>query len=253
MDKAVALHFRDALRVARAEALRDGESFEGIVFVIERLGSLLYGRRASLRKYEPALTARASRSVLAEAIPRACPGYHTPFARLFAHVRQARNSALHEGAYARHLTANATALALIVEDALLDGQSQVGDFMVRSPVCAFPWQPLGFVRQTMLANSFSFLPMLWQEAGACAWRLVSDYAVAHYLRQATTAGDRETSMSQTLATAVASGGIVLTQPFVCGPETEVAEVLSNCRGVPAIVCARGTPEILGIATPFDLL
>ena len=159
MDKDVALYFRDALRTARAEALRDSESFEGIVFAIERLGSLLSKRRANLRRYEPFLTVLARNSPLAETLPASCPGYHTSVDRLFTLVRQGRNSALHEGAYARNLTANAFELALVLEDALLDGHSQIGSFMVRTPVCAFPWQPLGFIRQQMLANSFSFLPV----------------------------------------------------------------------------------------------
>ena len=33
---------------------------------------------------------------------------------------------------------------------------QVSDFMVRNPVCASMWQPLSFIRQSMLVNSFSY-------------------------------------------------------------------------------------------------
>ena len=42
----------------------------------------------------------------------------TPFSRLYDLVQDARNDALHQGAFARHLTIHAIGLALILEDAL---------------------------------------------------------------------------------------------------------------------------------------
>ena len=36
---------------------------------------------------------------------------------------------------------------------------KIGDYMVPNPVCASDWQPVGFVRQMMLANSFSYIPV----------------------------------------------------------------------------------------------
>ena len=76
--------------------------------------------------------------------------------------RQIRcNDALHQGAFARHLTIHAIDLALILEDALRSFEEpRVSDYMVRNPLFAELWQPIGFIRQQMLANSFSFLPVL---------------------------------------------------------------------------------------------
>jgi hypothetical protein len=68
---------------------------------------------------------------------------------------------LHQGAFARRLTGHAIELSLVLEDALrrsLDSPV-VGDYMVRGPICAEPWQPISFIRQRMLANSFSFLTL----------------------------------------------------------------------------------------------
>jgi hypothetical protein len=71
-------------------------------------------------------------------------------------VDGARNETLHQGAFARPLTKHAIELAIILEDALSQQVNQVVmDFMVRNPLCAELWKPIGFIRQQMLANSFS--------------------------------------------------------------------------------------------------
>ena len=104
-------------------------------------------------------------------------------------VKDARNSALHEGAKARHLTEHAIRLALVLEEALRrmpDELATVADLMVRSPVIADVWQPMSFARQAMLTNSFSFLPVL---IGA-TWKLLSDHFVAHYLHKAVSNNQR---------------------------------------------------------------
>ena len=59
--------------------------------------------------------------------------------------------------------------------------------MVRSPVTAEPWQPLSFVRQLMLTNSFSILPVLMPDG----WRVVTDAQVAAYLRAGAGPDDRK--------------------------------------------------------------
>lgn len=253
MDKAVAIHFRDELRAARAEVLKDGESFTGIIHAVERLGSLLHKEIANLGKYEPYLAKLAANSALATTVPEALPDCHATFARLYHLVREARNSAMHQGAYARHLATNAIALALVLEDALVDDPLQIGDFMVRAPVCASKWQPLSFIRQTMLANSFSFLPVEIADGSTKHWMLVSDYAVASYLCAASDKKERERRLCETLGNAVTSGGIALKKAFVCEPRMSPVDVLAKCDGLPVVVCTRGSQEIVGIATPFDLL
>ena len=73
-------------------------------------------------------------------------------------LKDGRNDALHQGACARHLANHAVQLALVLEDALMPSEPKVSDFMVRDAICAAHWQPISFVRQQMLANSFSYLP-----------------------------------------------------------------------------------------------
>jgi hypothetical protein len=106
-------------------ALGDGEAFEGIVHVIERLGSYLSKERlgdkgsyGNLRKYRVEIGALAADSGMAVKVPDQFRSLVTPFDVLYDLVRIARNDALHQGAFARHLTRHAIELAIILEDAL---------------------------------------------------------------------------------------------------------------------------------------
>ena len=177
------LYFRDQLRAARAIALRDAEAFEEIVFVVERLGKFLNPKAEKLVAKKAVLESIAQSSLLFEKIPGCFVNFHLPFTILFDLVRESRNDALHEGAFARHLTVHAIELSLIIEDALMSEMNLVSHFMVRNPACAYEWQPLSFIRQTMLINSFSYLPVLTETGGKKNWKLISDLAVAKYWRE----------------------------------------------------------------------
>ena len=68
-------------------------------------------------------------SPLASVIPKIYPGLHLPFYRLYELVMQARNDALHQGAYARHLTSHAIDLSIVIEDALMNNLKTVAEFL----------------------------------------------------------------------------------------------------------------------------
>src|SRR5690606_5958384 len=110
-------------------------------------------------------------------------GMHSDTRTLYRIVQQGRNSALHEGAFARQLTTHAIELAIVIESALTYSMSHIGDYAVHHPVCAAAWHPVSFVRQTMLANSFSFLPINTGDDTTRHWKLISDAAIARYLRE----------------------------------------------------------------------
>lgn len=161
MTPEAARDFRLQLQQARENALKDAEAFDEIIHAIERLGSFCKGQMLDLGKYKLVVKEVADRSPLAADVPSLWRNVHTPFSVLYDIVRDARNDALYIGASARHLTTHAIELALIVEDALRmyeDGKN-VSDYMVRDPVCAHLWQPVSLVRQQMLTNSFSYLPV----------------------------------------------------------------------------------------------
>jgi len=142
LTKEVRLNFRDQLRDARVKAQKDAEDFEEIVFVLERLGTILSEALVGLGKKAPSIFSVASDSPLFSEIPDAWRELHTPFAKLYDLVRQARNDAMHEGAAARYATGHAIEVSLVLENALMNGYDKVSDFMVRNPICAAMWQPL---------------------------------------------------------------------------------------------------------------
>jgi hypothetical protein len=251
MEQEVALHFRDQLRTARIAALRNAEDFQEIVFVLERLGAYLSNERGNLGSYLTRIKEQAASSPMANEVPSELPNFHQHFEVKYDIVREARNAALHEGALARHLTANAVELSLVLEEALMSDRHQVGDFMVRNPICAFMWQPLSFIRQIMLVNSFSYLPILVEPGGNVGWRLISDFRLGQCLRRnGKIAKDK---LVQTLEEAVRSGQIELHPVGTCHPQDKIEAILQTSQGEPTLVLSPDNKELLGILTPFDLL
>jgi len=169
---------------------------------------------------------------------------------LYDLVKDARNYALHQGACARYLTGHAIELALVLEDALrrsLDAPV-VGDYMVRHPVCAELWQPLSFIRQQMLANSFSYLPV---KSDAGVWCLVSDLDIATYL--GTDATERKPRLAQSLRAAHIP--LQATTPCTIDIPLEEALLRLSKEKRPLLVCRQDQDEqvLIGIVTAFDLL
>ncbi|WP_309896069.1 hypothetical protein [Archangium sp.] len=223
------------------------------MFAIERLGSFLSnGNGTGLRQYQEHISEVAKKSPLA-LDPEATDNLSIPFGTLYTLVNRARNDALHQGAYARNLTTHAVELAIILEDALMTESNTVRDFMIRSPVCASLWQPLSFVRQTMLENSFSYLPVLDQAGEKKQWKLISDRALATYLREA----DRKNRLKQTLGEAVRNGLLALEVPHKVQPTAEVSSIFDGeDKGRPVLVFDGeddGNRPLLGLLMPFDVL
>ena len=254
MKHDAAIFFRDQFRDARARALRDSEAYQEVLFSVERFGSALTGTVGNFGSYSEDIIAKAKASPLAEDVPLKHRDWHVPFSALYEVVKDARNDALHQGASARHLTMHATQLVLVLEDALNEQATSVGDYMVRDPLCAFPWQPVSLVRQQMLTNNFSYLPIWDERAGGPRWRVVSDHAIARYLRSAQSKGRRRERLAQTLEVALTSSELALTNVRCCYWDTSVEEALEMSGGPPVLVVDRDSHErLVGILTPFDLL
>ena len=261
-------YFLNQLRQARAAVLRDAEEVDALIHIFERMGMFLRHGIGSLAGLSP----------LARQLPTE---FHTPFGELYNSVREARNSAMHEGAYARHLASHAVKLALILEDSLCNGSGKdgsdkslkspfpklvpegalmkIGELMVPNPICAEIWQPLSFIRQTMLESSFSYLPVRTVPDGGSPWKLVSDLELARYLRTAEGAKDRNRRLVQPLADSQKPGGITLRDPKTYGPEELISAIFKQCDGnivwdgLPILVVRSGSADLLGILTAFDLL
>jgi hypothetical protein len=278
------VYFLNQLRQARAAVLRDAEAVDALIHVFERMGMFLRHGIRALGDYKGVLGSVAGLSPLANGLPKE---FHTSFDKLYNSVREARNSAMHEGAYARHLASHAVKLALILEDVLSNGLDKLEDalsngsdksrkltfpnlapedalmtieeLMVPNPICAEIWQPLSFIRQTMLESSFSFLPVQTTSEGESAWKLVSDLGLARYLRTAGNAKERKSRLVQPLADAQKTGGIQLLGTKPCGPEDLISDLFKQCDGhkgwdgLPILVVRSSSADLLGILTPFDLL
>jgi CBS-domain-containing membrane protein len=165
-------------------------------------------------------------------------------------MRQARNDAVHQGAYARTLTDHVVELSIILEDALMTDASKVSQFMVRNVVDAKPWHPVSYVRQQMLTHAFSYLP-IWH---ADAWKFIPEYAVARFLRNAPSNGKRAKRLAALVSDSVAESSLELLEARTVCPEMPIREALQFICERPVLVVDRIHADILvGLLTSSDIL
>jgi hypothetical protein len=256
----VRAHFLEELRQGRLTAQKDAEAFDQLLFVFERLGCFLTGQAATLGKYQVKLLALAGESALGGPLTGLMADWHSDREPLYSLVNQARNDALHQGAGARHLTEHAIELALLFEDALVNGPNAADtlrDIMVRSPATAERWQPISFVRHVMLTNSFSTLPILVGND----WRIVTDGAVAAFLRKGRPKKQERARRLGLAVEAAMQEGLRLVEAEVRGPTDDIESVAAWFADHPqyplALVCSDvvdvGVRRLIGIVTAFDIL
>lgn len=252
LHKGARLGYRDQFRESRARAIADAEGFQEVLFAIERLGTAALGKVADLHKYEPKLREIAEDSSLAFSLPSKFRSLFTPFDLLYKIVETARNDALHQGAYARHLTSHAIELSLIMEDALNNGSNTVADFMVKDVVRAELWQPLAYLRQRMLAGSFSFLPFKRKDNG---WALVSDLSLACALRK--NGRNRNANLGMTLEEAIEKSLIETDDATLVESDLGLGEALKKLEVTKSrtvlVHRVNQTEEVIGILTAFDIM
>lgn len=248
--------FRDRLRDARYGALADAEGFQQMCFAFEALGARLRNDSGTLEKYK-----RFLRHLVVMNLPIGFEDFDT----LFEAVKEARNDVMHTGAYARNAAVSAVQLSLLVEDAILSklekmkevtvARKSVGDFMVRSPVTAEPWNTVGHVRRQMLLHSFSYLPIFWNGK----WHLISDKAMASMLQPLSNA-ERNLLAAKRIEEVLCDQAPKLElQPAVT--------VEANCEVGLLLICAQhpglwlvvnsvkddGLTELVGVLSPFELM
>lgn len=233
---------------------QDAEEFDQILFCLERLGLQLHGAVGALGRYRNKLIGLAAQSPLADEIPRKWPVWHAGFGALYDELLDARNDALHQGAFARSLTGHAVQMALVVEDALMTNGTLVSQFMVRSPDTAELWQPISFVRQVMLSKSYSFLPLWYDHKGRRDWWFLGESEVAKYLRVAESNEDRNKRLAATVVSTVEGGLLSLIPARTIDPQALVREAVTLLQGSPLLVVGEDDPtRLLGILTAFDVL
>lgn len=238
IEPAAALAFADQLRSARESAIKDVEAFGAVIHAIERLGSYRVKEAKSLSGYKKCL----------EDLFPWSQDDHGPesFRRLYDAVTEERNDAVHQGAYARHLTLHTIELALQLEEVLRNMLDPiVENYMVRNPICAELWQPIRMIRQQMLANSFSFLPLKINDD---QWGLLSDTKLALHLRQDPSL--RKTLMDQSLE----KSGIKPDEAKIVSEKDELTKAVKYVVDGPVLVHRENDKStIVGILTAFDML
>lgn len=159
--------------------------------------------------------------------------------------------AVHEGAWARHLSSRLVDFFLILEQAIMSKMKYAQDIMVRQPVVAEMWHLVAHVRQTMLANSFSSLPVFKDGR----WHCISDLTIMRFLHGAADAKDLKARLSAQLEVAISAGEILPDVAMCWTPDSKLVEIVAAMQAGPALVIdsRSGTSRLVGILTPFDLL
>jgi hypothetical protein len=247
------LFFRDRLREARYGTLANAEGFQQMCFALEALGARLRADSGTLEKYQRFLN---------HLVQQNHPIGFQNFDLLYEAVKQARNDAMHTGAYARHAAECAVRLSLLIEEAILlqrknnedRARTTVAHFMVRTPVAAEPWHTVGHARRLMLLNSFSYLPIFWGDK----WYLLTDMDMAKMLQ----------SLDQTGRNLVAAASIQdvlscdapllkLAEATIVESDDEVKTLLDGGHpGLWLVVNAKegdGFKQLIGVLSPFELM
>lgn len=249
------IYYRDRFRDARYAALADSEGFGAICFALEAFGLRLLGARASLEGYKGKIAAFVRSSLVLSELSEKFPSRFKTFEALFVTVQNARNDAMHLGAYARHATAAAIELCIGLEEALMAGVNRtVGNLMVTSPVSVQPWQPIAHARQLMLMHSFSFLPVrLGHE-----WCLISELCLAKYL--GVNAGVKKIRLGETIEEGAASELEIIKIPKekLLHVNQRVTDVLKHAQVESSstlwLVVDENRPDHLaGVLSPFELM
>ena len=184
------------LRQARALVSHDAEALHLGTLTLERIAHIAGANVGfTLGQCAPHVL-----SLLAES-----PGTDQNSGReLFETVRQARNMAIHGGAWVRHHTTRLVDLFLLLEQAISTKMKVIEQIMVRAPLEAKPWHVLGHARNDMLRNSFSALPIFIGPVGNQRWKLLRDEGIVRLI-----SGEhrprREEILSQPIAQAIANG------------------------------------------------
>ena len=240
-----AVYFRNKLRAARDEALRDSEGYQQVLFVVEQFGRQMWPKSppASLGKLKCKFQ-RFLNSCFEERSP-----FHVEFDSLYSMMVDGRNDAMHVGAVARRLTASCVRIAIMLEDALMaismKDEPTIQHYMVCPVVRTYEWQQIGLIRQTMLESSFSYLPFRQDKE----WHFVSADAICRYLQDER----RKNRMVTTLSQATSNGLTTRPAKKVCQDASVTCVLNKICGDEPVLIVHKKTNDLIGIANSFDLM
>ena len=124
---------------------------------------------------------------------------------------------------------------------------EVQYLMVENPVEAKDWQTVAAIRQVMLANAFSYLPIWWDGN----WHHLSDHGIAKYLR---TTSDRKKKMAKTVEQVLTNGEADLLEPAPwCTKECTADKIVAQMEDGKPVLVLDHKKNLLGLVAPADLL
>ena len=235
---------RQQLKEARRAGLSDLENAHQLVVAIELLGKALHGRGdATLHDVECCLIAF---SALWPPDGETEDPTSSPLPAMLERVRKQRNDYAHEGTAARRLARQAAEVALQLERALLNAETEerqmrMRDVMITPVICAEEWQTLAHVRRVMLLHEFTILPYRQQDED---WTFIDATAVVRALSTG-----RRRALDKTVMDAVGCGLLNVTPARTA----EAQEEVDHSAPETTLVVKGACQAAAGLVTPFDLL
>ena len=235
---------RQQLKQARRAGLSDLENAHQLVVAIEALGKALHGSAAApLGSVECCLIAF---SVKWAPDGETQDPTSSPLPAMLERVRTQRNDYAHEGTAARRLARQAAEVALQLERALLNAETEgrpmkMRDVMITPVICAEEWQTLAHVRRVMLLHEFTILP--YRQPGK-GWTFVKATGVVRALSKG-----GKGARDMVVKAAVECGRLNVTCARLAGVDEEV----DRCKPKTTLVVTGASQAAVGLVTPFDLL
>jgi hypothetical protein len=224
--------------------LADAEGADAAIFAIEHVGRFVYGDEKPLETIGGALSWWVTRRLGHSRV--------TQFNKKLDLLRRGRNDRMHKGFAARSLTRDAVAVVMMLEEALMFDWSkyQATDLMTPAPTTAKLWMTFGNVRDVLVENAFSQVPIFFDGT----WAVVSERTVARAALIARKRGDdlRNLRLEDSLPW---DGSTMLAKELLVVVPTVAPDALvldldmgSGC----VLVVRQNSQELLGIVTPSDI-
>jgi hypothetical protein len=122
--------------------------------------------------------------------------------------------------------------------------------MIKNPVVAESWYMIADLRREMLANSFSFLPLYYNNH----WHLISDTNLMLFLNRPLDE-KRDNLLSMTIEAAITEGRLSLITAKTCESMDSIKDLIEEIEEHPVLVTKKvdNDENIVGIVSAFDLL
>jgi hypothetical protein len=248
LDVDASKYYLNELRNARSIALANAEGFSEVCQTIERLGKFLVGKQLNgLGKYYSELRKLATGN---------SSDVKDEFYVIFHRLKNARNDAVHEGAFARNATLLCVEFCDLLESGLMRNMDSVDQFIISSPVLAKLFYSIGEIRRSMLIHGFSYLPVKLLDG--VTWKLVADYKIAAHLRNPSTVKDA--FLSSSLSLIFDHDNNFLIDPVcVFDGDAKISSLVDKFNGRPILLLKKihinghDENELMGIVSPSDLM